>query len=449
MRRDMNRNVVDDTVDRGVYRTAGSVLCAQYPVLSTRYSVLNCPIPLAVSTFRRGHRRRPFLIAITASAQSPGPAGTLLAPKAFRTAAAKVQPSIVRIEGFGGIAPGAGGGGYLAPGEGPTTGLVISADGYIVTSTFNFLRKPPIITVVTPDGQRHIAELLGRDETRKICLLKADGLTDVPVPEFAASDKLRVGQWAVAVGVGFGPSQPAISAGIISATSRISGKAVQTDANTSPANYGGPLVDLDGRVIGICVPLSPGSRSEAAGPEWYDSGIGFAVPLDGLERIIERLKAGETLQHAFLGIKSQPHGDPPTGAEVKEVVPDSPAAKAGLATGDKIVSLGGVEILDANHLGTIINRYLAGDEVEVVVERDSERKSFTAELAKVPATSPLPQPPQVRMPDMPDSPPPAPMPPQPRRRASVRRCEIVAAFTTEGTHLRRSVSGGLPTGWGR
>src|SRR5437764_12723956 len=94
--------------------------------------------------------------------------GTLLAPKAFRAAAAKVQPSLVRIVGFGGIAA-TGNGGYQAPGEGPTTGLIISSDGYIITSTFNFLRKPPVITVVMPDGQRHIAKLLGRDETRKIC----------------------------------------------------------------------------------------------------------------------------------------------------------------------------------------------------------------------------------------------------------------------------------------
>jgi serine protease Do len=391
-----------------------SVLSTQYQVLSTRHSVPTAPFRCLV-LFIAAVATTFCLLATTASAQSPGPAGTLLAPKAFRAAAAKVQPSIVRIEGFGGIAPGAGGGGYLAPGEGPTTGLVISEDGHIVTSTFNFLRKPPIITVVTPDGRRHVAQLLGRDETRRICLLKAEGLSGVPVPEIAPRGELRVGQWAVAVGVGFGASQPAISAGIISATSRNSGKAVQTDANTSPANYGGPLIDLDGRVIGICVPLAPGSRSEAAGAQWYDSGIGFAVPLDGLEAIVERLKAGETLQYAFLGIKAEPHGDPPAGAAVTEVVPDSPASTAGLAAGDKIVSIGGIEILDAAHLGTVINRHLAGDQVEIVVERDGERKHFTAELATIPAESPQPQPPDVRVPDMPDSPPPAPMPREPRR----------------------------------
>ncbi|MCI0356859.1 MAG: S1C family serine protease, partial [Planctomycetaceae bacterium] len=222
------------------------------------------------------------LLPAVAHADDPLPAltrGTLLAPKAFRAAAAKVQPSLVRIEGFGGIAAGVDGGGYQAPGEGPTTGLVLSSDGYVVTSTFNFLRKPPIITVVTPDGRRHVAKLLGRDETRKLCILKVDGVNGWPVPELASRDKLKVGQWVVATGIGFGAAQPALSAGIISATSRISGRAVQTDVNLSPANYGGPLIDLEGRVVGICAPLSPHGAGEAAGAEWYDSGIGFAVPL--------------------------------------------------------------------------------------------------------------------------------------------------------------------------
>jgi serine protease Do len=310
--------------------------------------------------------------------------GTRLAPKAFRAAVAKVQPSLVRIEGFGGIAAAAGGGGYQRPGEGPTTGLIISSDGYIITSTFNFVRKPPVITAVLPDGKRHIARLLGRDETRKICLLKVDDISGLPTPQVAPRDELRVGQWVVAVGVGFGAAQPAISAGIISATSRISGKAVQTDANTSPANYGGPLLDLDGRVVGICVPLTPGIQKEAAGAEWYDSGIGFAIPLDGLEGISERLKQGETLQHAFLGVHVEPFGDPPTGVQIKKLVADSPAAKSGLAEKDKIIAVEETEILDVSHLASVLHRYLAGDKIEIKIGRGDESKTVVAQLAPPP-----------------------------------------------------------------
>jgi len=342
-----------------------------------------------------------FLIAAgtvsSLAAQEPAPSltrGTLLAPKAFRAAAAEVQPSLVRIEGFGGLAAGVAGGGYQAPGEGPTTGLILSSDGYIVTSTFNFIRKPPVITVVFPSGQRRIAKLLGRDETRRICLLKVDGVSDLPVPEFTPRSELKVGQWAVAIGVGFGGAQPALSTGIISATSRISAKAVQTDANTSPVNYGGPLVDLDGRVIGICVPLSPQAKSDAAGSEWYDSGIGFAVSLDGLEKVMERLKAGETLKAGFLGVQVEPAGKPAegqfdSGAVIKEIVPDSPAAKAGLQKDDKLISLGGTEITDPTHLVSLVGRHLSGDKVEVVLKRGDETRTLELTLADLPPPMPM------------------------------------------------------------
>jgi serine protease Do len=362
----------------------------QYSVLSTKYlvqSTIQSPALALVLLF----------LAASAPGQdsSSSTPGVHLAPQAFREATAKVRPSIVRIEGFGGVAS-AKTGGYAAPGEGPTTGLVISADGYIITSTFNFLRQPPVITIVRADGQRHVAQLLGRDETRKTCLLKVEGASGWPVPQFAAREKLKVGQWAVALGVGFGAAEPVLSAGIISATSRISGKAVQTDANTSPSNYGGPLIDLDGRVIGICVPLSPGGRETAAGAQWYDSGVGFAIPLDGLEGVLARLKAGDRLQHAFLGIRAKSYGDPPTGAEIEAVIANSPAATAGLVAKDRIVSLGGTDVLDVPHLATLIGRHVAGDSVEVAVDRSEVTQTFTVKLATPPPPPPPMPPPEPK-----------------------------------------------------
>ncbi len=353
-----------------------------------------------------------LVFGVTALADEPKPVdpaaekqkllrGTLLSPKAFRAAAKKIQPSMVTIEGFGGLAPGSGQTkGIHAPGEGPTTGLVVSSDGYIVTSTFNFLRKPPIIAVRLPSGERKIARLLGRDETRRICLLKVDGVSGLAVPEMAPRDELAVGQWAVALGIGYGDAEPALTAGIISATSRIGRKAVQTDANLSPANYGGPLIDLDGRLIGICVPLSPGGQQEGAGSEWYDSGIGFAVPLAGLDNVIAAMKEGKTLQKAFLGVQSQPTGTPPSGASIVAVVPDSPAAKAGLAKDDKLLALDGTEIMDVTHLSSVIARYVAGDKVELTYQRGEEKKTITVELA----VAPPPPPPMKPMPMPPKDP---------------------------------------------
>ncbi|WP_254513545.1 S1C family serine protease [Anatilimnocola floriformis] len=311
--------------------------------------------------------------------------GTLLAPKAFRAAAKRVLPSMVTIEGIGGLASGVSAAGIQAPGEGPTSGLIISADGYIVTSTFNFIRKPPIITVTLASGERKVATLLGRDETRKICLLKIDGMNNLPVPTWAERQQLRVGQWTVALGIGFGGNEPALTAGIISATSRIGGKAVQTDANLSPANYGGPLIDLEGRVIGISVPLNPQSKEEGSGVDWYDSGIGFAVPIGGNEKIIDALKAGKTLQPPFLGVQSEPRGTPPSGAHVLQVVPKSPAEAAGIKSGDQLQAIDGTEILDVTHLQSVIARYNAGDKATIKIVRGEEKLEVTPEFGTPPA----------------------------------------------------------------
>lgn len=336
--------------------------------------------------------------------------GALLAPKVFRAAAQRVSPAVVRIEGFGGLAVGVSAAGIDAPGEGPTTGVILSSDGLIATSTFNFLRKPPVITVVLASGERKVARMLGRDETRKICLLKVDGVMGLPVPEFAPRESLRVGQWVVALGVGYGGREQALSAGILSALHRIGDKAVQTDANLSPANYGGPLIDLDGRVVGLCVPLSPQAQSAGGGSEWYDSGIGFAVPLAGGERWIDRLKMGETLQPPFLGVQAKPYGDPPTGAEAAEVVAGGPAAKAGLKKGDRLLELGGAEVLDVTQLVSLIQRYAAGDKVDVVLRRGDKEERITVELG----VAPPPQKPQPAQPPAKAGPnPPKPQPPRP------------------------------------
>jgi serine protease Do len=316
--------------------------------------------------------------------------GNRLAPKAFRAAAAQVRPSIVSIETFGGVALGgkSGAGASFQQGEGPTTGLVLTSDGYIVTSTFNFQDRPPVITVVFSNGDRRVAKLLGRDDTRKLCLLKVDGATDLAVPPFTPRDEMRVGQWAVALGVGFGEHEPALSAGIVSALHRAGGRAVQTDANLSPANYGGPLVDIEGRVLGICVPLSPGSKETSAGAEWYDSGIGFAIPLAGLEPIVAQMKEGKTLQAGYLGIQSAPHGDPPAGAEVQKVLPDSAAQKAGLQEGDLVVRVNGEAVLDVAHLSALVNRHLLGDTLELEIQRGEEKKTVPVILGEMPKTPP-------------------------------------------------------------
>ena len=323
--------------------------------------------------------------------------GQMLAPKAFRAAADKVRPALVTIESFGGLSAGTTKGsigGIRNPGDGPTTGLIISEDGYVITSSFNFIRQQPIITVVMQDGSRHVAELLGRDEIRKLCVLKIKDAAGLPVPQYAPRDQVRVGQWAISVGVGFGDSEPALSAGIISARNRASGRAEQTDANISPANYGGPLIDIEGRVLGICVPMNPRSQEAGAGVEWYDSGIGFAVPLDGAESFITAMKEGRTVQPAQLGVQTEPAGDE-KGVKVTKVMPDSAADKAKIKGGDIIVKFNDEKVTEVEQLRTLIAGHAAGDTVKITVDREGMTLTLEVELGAAAAAAEKPDQPKL------------------------------------------------------
>ena len=295
-----------------------------------------------------------------------------LTSKAFRIATDKIRPALVTIESFGGVSTIEGRiGGIRKQGEGNTTGVMISADGYLLTSTFNFIQQPPLISVIPSDGVRRFAKIVGRDDTRKICLLKIEGVEGMCVPEMVGLDEITVGQWAVSMGVGYGDSQPAISMGIISAKNRIGGRAIQTDANLSPANYGGPLVDIRGRMLGICVPLDPQSQAIGAGVEWYDSGIGFAIPMSGAEALIQRLKNGETISPAFLGVQAIP--DPSgKGLWIEQVVPKTPAAEVGLLREDVIVGVDGQEVTDMLRLRQVLNRFESGQEIELSIIKEGQ-----------------------------------------------------------------------------
>ena len=279
------------------------------------------------------------------------------------------MPSLVSIESFGGSSAKAGRiGGIRKQGEGNSTGVVISPDGYILTSTFNFIREASVVTVKTQQGDERVAKILGRDDTRKICLLKIDNVDGLVVPSMQPVQDVKVGQWAISLGVGYGDQAPAISMGIISAKNRIGGRAIQTDANISPANYGGPLVDIQGRLIGICVPMNPRSQGVAAGVEWYDSGIGFAVPVDDFAKIIEQLKDGRKILPAFVGIATTSTADG-VGMQVFGVTERSAAEKAGMIAGDILLTINDVPINDMLRLRQVLNRFEAGQEISVSLNR--------------------------------------------------------------------------------
>ena len=297
-----------------------------------------------------------------------------LTSEAFRAATNRMLPSLVSIESFGGSNVKAGRiGGIRKQGEGNTTGVVISSDGYILTSTFNFIREASVVTVKTKAGDERVAQILGRDDTRKICLLKIDNVKGLAVPEMQPLQDVKVGQWAISLGVGYGDQTPAISMGIVSAKNRVGGRAIQTDANISPANYGGPLVDIQGRLIGICVPMNPQSQAVAAGVEWYDSGIGFAVPVDDFKQLIERLKDGQRILPAFIGIQTGPVNDG-DGMRIEKVTKGSAADEAGLIVGDVLLVINEEPVNDMLRMRQVLNRFEAGQKITITIQRTAAKK---------------------------------------------------------------------------
>lgn len=295
---------------------------------------------------------------------------------AFRAAAAVAAPSVVSIETVGGLDTV----GEVLVGTGPSSGVVVSDDGYIVSSTFNFAHRPASIIVVLPDGSRHPARLVARDESRKLVLLKIDAPAKLPVPAVATESEIAVGQWCTAVGRTFEPTQTNVSVGIVSAVHRIWGRALQTDAKISPANYGGALVDLQGRVLGVLVPLSPDHRSDVAGVEWYDSGIGFAVTLEHVNAVLPRLKAGETLKAGVIGVHfkgTNVYADSPLVLKCRA---GSPAYDAGIRNGDLFTVVAGRPVeYQAQVMEQLQSRY-AGDVVAITVVRGGETKQFDVTL---------------------------------------------------------------------
>ena len=303
-----------------------------------------------------------------------------LEERAFKEAAALVSPSLVRIETVGGLDRV----GETLTVTGATTGVIVSADGLILTSSFNFVSKPSSIVVTLPDGRKVPADLVSSDRSRMLTLIKAaaDGLQPATA---APSEGIRVGQWSIALGKTYDGPLPSMSVGIVSAVKRIWGKAIQTDAKISPVNYGGPLVDIEGRVMGILVPLSPQAQGETAGVEWYDGGIGFAIPLEDAYRSVERLKAGKDLFPGQMGAGLGSQDLYGTDAVIDRVRFGSPAEKAGLKKGDIIREANGQKVRRASNLMHVLGTLYAGDQLALVVERQGKAEKIELQLVdKIP-----------------------------------------------------------------
>ena len=272
---------------------------------------------------------------------------------------------------------------------GQGSGFVITENGYILTNS-HVVKDADKLTVTMADGREFSAKTIGSDIRSDVAVIKVDA-SDLPLLRMGDSEKLEVGEWALAIGSPFGLSG-SVTAGIVSATGRNSvgitdyENFIQTDAAINPGNSGGPLVNLRGEVVGINTAIF--SRTGA------NNGIGFAIPINMAHQICDQLIEHGSVTRGHLGImiqnltpelaKSFGLGDV-DGVLIGDVVADSPAHQAGLEAGDLVVEFNGKSV---DNMGTFRNTVasLAPEtKANVVVLRNGDRKSFSVTIGQLPS----------------------------------------------------------------
>jgi len=276
------------------------------------------------------------------------------------------------------------------------SGVVVAADGYILTNNHVIDGADEIIVTIGKDKREYKATKVGNDPGTDVAVLKIEA-TNLPPVTFTDSDKVRVGDVVIAVGNPFGLTQT-VTMGIVSALGRKGiergmnpGDAryenfIQTDASINPGNSGGALVDAQGRLVGINTAIF----SMTGG----NQGIGFAVPGNLARSIMESLIKTGRVSRGFLGVALQPLSEDlakqfkienTNGALVAEVTSKSPAEKAGLQSGDVVVEVGGKKVEGPSELQMTIASMAPGSKAELKVIRDGKDKNFTVELGERPA----------------------------------------------------------------
>lgn len=320
-----------------------------------------------------------------AQATQQAPAERALAEQtAFQNALNGIADSVVRIEPSGLSTASLQGAREGTPTTGPSSGLVVGADGWILTTEFAVPSDIEEVVITLPpkkkttentkqSPKRLVGQVTGRDLNRHLVLLKCDPEEPLTEARFVPQENVRTGEWALAVGRVWDLYEPSIAIGIVSAVGRCWGRAIQTDAAISPVNYGGPLLNIEGKVFGIIAPLPAETAGMSTGTELYDSGVGFAIPMYDIIPLIPRLKKGEMLKPGLLGI-GYSTTDPINGRPLVEIVrTGSPAAKSGLKSGDLITQINGQSIQRIADVRHVLTPKLAGDVVEIIVQRPEKK----------------------------------------------------------------------------
>ena len=268
------------------------------------------------------------------------------------------------------------------------SGFIIDPAGYVVTNN-HVIDGGTGIEVVMADGTRLDAKLVGRDDKVDLALLKVESDEDLPYLEFGDSDNVRVGDWTIAVGNPFGLGGT-VTAGIVSARGRDihSGPYddyLQLDASINRGNSGGPTFDANGTVIGI--------NTAIYSPNGGNVGIGFAIPANLAKPIIAELKEQGFVSRGWLGVQIQPVTpeiaqslgmDHPEGALVAQVMPDSPAAAAGLEVGDVVTAFGGQPIETVRDLSRLVAAADIDQKQAIDIWRHGSKEELEAELRTAP-----------------------------------------------------------------
>ena len=267
------------------------------------------------------------------------------------------------------------------------SGVIQTADGYILTNN-HVVANATEINVRLTNFQEYEAKLIGRDPKTDLALIKINPDKPLPHVTFGDSENLRVGDWVIAIGNPFG-FENTVTAGIVSGKGRNVGGGpyenfIQTDASINLGNSGGPLFNMNGEMVGINTAI----YSRTGG----NIGIGFAIPINMTKNIIKQLKEEGKVVRGWLGVMIQHVTDDladkfgldrPKGALVGEVMEGSPADKAGIQPGDVIVEYQGREINRMNLLPMLVAQTEVGTKAEVVVIRNSKRKTLTVDIAKL------------------------------------------------------------------
>ncbi len=269
------------------------------------------------------------------------------------------------------------------------SGFILSTDGFVMTNAHVVMGADEVFVTLT-DKREFKAKVVGSDQRSDVAVLKIDA-TGLPTVKIGDVDKLKVGEWVMAIGSPFGFDNT-VTAGIVSAKQRDTGdlvRLIQTDVAINPGNSGGPLLNLRGEVVGI--------NSQIYSQSGGFMGISFAIPIDEAMRAADQLRGGGKVVRGFIGVQPDDLskevseaiglGPKPLGSVMRLVTPGGPADKAGIEGGDVIVKFDGKPIENTGELRRIIAGVKPGAKVPVQVYRRGAYKDLTLTAAEMPSDS--------------------------------------------------------------